>query len=308
VDPLSEMLSLLRVRSSMCGGFDAGGDWSLQFAQQEDVKFYAVVSGECWLSVAGVTEPVCVRSGDCFLLPRGRAFRMASDISLTPLDAATFTATAQSGRVNLYNGGGEFFSICGHFAFAGDHANVLLGVLPPIVHLYKDSDKASLRWCVDQIMHELREPRPGNSLVLEHLAHMILIQALRLHITSGPKGGAGFLFALADKEVSLAIKRMHEDPARRWTLRSLAESAAMSRTAFSVKFKKVVGTTPMEYLTQWRMLLAMDKLSEARNSVSVISASLGYESESAFSTAFKRVIGFSPREFSRRQNLAAGHH
>ncbi|HVR47157.1 MAG TPA: AraC family transcriptional regulator [Candidatus Binatia bacterium] len=219
----------------------------------------------------------------------------------------TFGATAQSGRVNLYNGGGEFFSICGHFAFAGDHADVLLGILPPIVHLYRESDKASLRWCVDQIMYELQEPRPGNSLVLEYLAHMMLIQALRLHITSGSKGSAGFLFALADREVSVAIKCMHDDPARRWTLRSLAESAAMSRTAFTVKFKKVVGTTPMEYLTQWRMLLAADKPSNARNSVSMISASLGYESESAFSTAFKRIVGFSPREFSRRQNLPAGH-
>jgi AraC-like DNA-binding protein len=306
MDPLSDMLSLLRVRSYMSGGFDAGGDWSLQFDQHEGIQFYAVVSGECWLSVDGVPDPVRVKSGDCFLLPRGRAFRMASDMSLTPLDGVIFLSTAQNGRINSYNGGGQFFSVCGHFELAGDHADILLGVLPPIVHIYKESDKAMLRWCVDQMMHELRQPRPGNSLVIEHLAHMMLVQALRLHMAEGPKGGGGWLFALADKEVSAAIKCMHDDPARRWTVRSLAESAAMSRTAFTVKFKKIVGTSPMEYLTYWRMLLAADKLSNSRDSISTISGSLGYESESAFSTAFKRVMGASPREYSRRRTLRTG--
>jgi AraC-like DNA-binding protein len=307
MDPLSDMLSLLRVRSYMSGGFDAGRDWSIQFDRHEGIKFYAVISGECWLSVDDVPDPVRVTTGDCFLLPRGRAFRMASDLSLTPLDGAAFFSTAQNGRINPYNGGGHFLSVCGHFALAGDHADILLGVLPPIVHIYRESDKAVLRWCVDQMMHELREPRPGNSLVIEHLAHMMLVQALRLHIAEGPNGGPGFLAALADDRVSAAIRCMHADPARRWTVRSLAESSAMSRTAFTLRFKKMVGTSPMEYLTRWRMLLAADNLARANDSISVIASSLGYESESAFSTAFKRVMGCSPREYSRRWNLRRDH-
>jgi AraC-like DNA-binding protein len=307
MDPLSDMLSLLRVRSYMSGGFDAGRDWSIQFDRHEGIKFYAVISGECWLSVDDVSDPVRVRSGDCFLLPRGRAFRMASDMSLMPLEGAIFFSTAQNGRINLYNGGGHFLSVCGHFALAGDHADILLGVLPPIVHICKESDKAMLRWCVDQMMHELREPRPGNSLMIEHLAHMMLVQALRLHMAEGPKGGPGFLAALADKQVSAAIECMHRDPARRWTVQSLAESAAMSRTAFTVKFKKMVGTSPMEYLTHWRMLLAADNLSGSGDPISVIASSLGYESESAFSTAFKRVMGCPPREYSRRRSLRRDH-
>jgi AraC-like DNA-binding protein len=132
----------------------------------------------------------------------------------------------------------------------------------------KKANKTTLRWCVDQVMHELREARPGNSLVIEHLAHMMLVQALRLHMAEGPKCVPGWLFALADKQMSVAIKRMHDDPARRWTIQSLAESAAMSRTAFTLKFKKVVGTTPMEYLTHWRMLLAADNLSNSHDSSS----------------------------------------
>lgn len=307
MDPLSDMLSLLRVRSSMSGGFDAGENWSLQFDRHEGIKFYAVVSGECWLSVDGVPEPLRVKSGDCFLLPRGRAFRMASDLSITPVDAAVFLATARNGRINPYNGGGHFFSVCGNFALAGEHADLLLNMLPPLVHIFKEADKALLRWCVDHMMQELREPRPGSSLVIEHLAHMMLVQALRLHMTDGPNGGAGWLFALADRQIGAAIKSVHDDPARRWTVQSLAESAAMSRTAFTLKFKKIAGTSPMEYLTHWRMLLAADKLSNSRDSISMISASLGYESESAFSTAFKRIMGCSPREYSRRRD-ARSHH
>jgi AraC-like DNA-binding protein len=98
---------------------------------------------------------------------------------------------------------------------------------------------------------------------------------------------------------------MHDDPARRWTVRSLAESAAMSRTAFSLKFKEMVGISPIGYLTRLRMLLAADKMSTRGDSISRISSSVGYDSESAFTTAFKRVMGCSPREYRRRRRLGS---
>src|SRR5262249_17087959 len=114
----------------------------------------------------------------------------------------------------------------------------------------------------------------------------------------GTKGGVGWLFALADKQMSTAITAIHDDPAHRWTLQELAKLAGMSRSIFALKFKKRVGTSPMEYLTRWRMLLAADKLTNSGDSISEIGLSLGYESESAFSTAFKRVMGCSPRQYS----------
>jgi AraC-like DNA-binding protein len=125
---------------------------------------------------------------------------------------------------------------------------------------------------------------------------MMLVQALRLHLGEGLKGGVGWLFALADKQMSAAINAMHGDPAQRWTLQDLAERAGMSRSTFALKFKERVGASPMDYLTRWRMLLAGDKLSNSNDPISVIARSLGYESESAFSTAFKRVMGCSPRQ------------
>jgi len=131
---------------------------------------------------------------------------------------------------------------------------------------------------------------------------MMLVQALRLHLTEGLQGGVGWLFALADKQMSAAIHAMHNDPAHSWTLQQLAERVGMSRSTFALKFKETVGTSPIEYLTRWRMLLAGDKLTNSSDPISVIALSLGYESESAFSTAFKRVMGCSPRQYSRSQN------
>jgi AraC-like DNA-binding protein len=197
------------------------------------------------------------------------------------------------------------FGVGGHFAFAGKHAGILLGVLPPIVHIRKESDKAAMRWSLERMMQELRDPQPGGFLVAQQLAYLMLVQALRLHLAEGPQGGVGWLFALADTLLRAAINAMHDEPAHRWTLEDLAERAGMSRSIFALRFKQKVGASPMEYLTRWRMLLAGDKLTNTGDSISVIALSLGYESESAFSTAFKRVMGCSPRQYSRGRDSAS---
>ncbi len=225
MDPLSDVLSLLKPRSYMSAGFDAGGDWSIQFPdQQEGIKSDAVVSGQCWLSVEGVPDAVRLDTGDCFLLPSGRPFRLASDMALPPVDARTIFPPARSGGVVSYNGGGDFFLVGSRFALAGNHAGILLRMLPPIVLIRQERDQAALRWSVERMMQELRERQPGGFLVIQHLAHMMLVQALRAHLAEGLKGGVGWLFALADKQMGAAINAMHDDPAHRWTLQELAEA------------------------------------------------------------------------------------
>jgi hypothetical protein len=217
MDPLSDVLSLLKLRSYVVGGFDAGGEWSIAFGRYDGIKCYAVVSGQCWLSVEGVPEAVRVRAGDCYLLPRGHPFCVASDLALTPIDARTFFPSPVNGGVVLLNGGEDFSSVGGHFALSGDHARMLLEMLPPIVHIQKEADKAALRWSMERMRQELREPQPGGFLVAEHLAHLMMVQVLRLHLAEGLKGGVGWLFALADRQMSAAINAMHEDTAHRWT-------------------------------------------------------------------------------------------
>ena len=299
MDSLSDVLSLLKPRSYMAGGFDMAGDWSLQIPQHEGIKCYALFSGQCWLTVEGVPDPVHLQAGDCLLLPGGRPFRLTNNLSIPAIDIYTMFPTPLNGGIATVNGGGDAFGVGGFFSLTGKHADILLGMLPPIVHIQKESDKAVLRWSVDRMRQELRDPQPGGLLIVQYLAQMILIQALRLHLANGLSGGVGWLFALADKQMSLAINAMHTDPAHRWTVQELSERVGMSRSTFALRFKERVGTSPLDYLTRWRMLLAGDRLTDSGDSVSAIAQSLGYESESAFGTAFKRVMGCSPRQYGR---------
>ena len=299
MDPLSDVLALMKPRSHMAGGFDVGGRWAIRFGPYEGVKCYAVVAGACWLEIEGGDESTRLKTGDYFILPRGRPFRLASDLDATPTDARSIFTGASNGALRRVNGGGDCMIAGGHFALDDNHASLLLGALPPVVHIRQEHDKAKLRWCLDQMRDELREPQPGGSLVVQQLATMMLVQALRLHLADGSKDGVGWMFALADKRLGAAIGAVHADPTRRWRLQALAERAGMSRSTFALRFKQKVGKSPMDYVTQWRMQLAADRLGNSSDPVSVVALSLGYESESAFSVAFKRTMGRSPRQWAR---------
>lgn len=304
MDPLSDVLSLLKPRSYVSAGVDAGGAWSIQFPdQQKLIKCYAVVSGECWLSVEGIPDAVHLRAGDCFVLPSGRPFRLASDLALPPEPSSRYFPQPRPGGVVMINGGGGCFIVGSRFGVSGGHAGILMGMLPPIVHIHNENEQAALRWSVERMMQELHDPEPGGFLIAQHLAHMMLVQTLRLHVKKHELDRTGWLFGVADKQLGIAIAAVHAEPAYRWTLQTMSGRAGMSRSAFSQRFKDVVGISPMGYVTRWRMLLAVDRLENSGDSVSNISLSLGYESESAFSTAFKRVMGSSPRQFFRHSSL-----
>ena len=299
MDALSDVLSLLKPQTPMCGGTDQGGDWSIRFGPYEGLKFHAIITGACWLAVDGVPEPVRVSAGDGYLLPRGRPFQIASDLSLPPADASTVYHPPMNGAIRTINGGGDCLGVGCHFTFAGTRADILLGVLPPTVLIQQDADKAALRWSLEQMMREFREPRPGGLLVIQHLAQMMLIQAIRAYLAEGLEAGVGWLFALADPAIGGSINAMHQDPGHPWTVQNLADRAGLSRSTFALRFKETVGASPLDYLTRWRMLLAGDKLTDSSDPIATIALTVGYESESAFSTAFKRVMGCSPRQYSR---------
>lgn len=300
MDALSTVLSLLNPTNHLAAGFEAGGAWSVAFAhQQEGIKTGAVVSGACWLAVDGVSDPLRLVAGDCFLLPRGRPFRLASDLTLAPVDAAAIFGAAGAGGVARCGGDGDFSLVSNRFTLTGGHAETLLGMLPPVVHVRDRTGQAVLRWAIERMMQELRAPEPGGALIVQHLAQMMLVQALRLNLTQAPGAQVGWLFALADRRIGAAMNAIHDDPAHRWTLGTLAARAGMSRSSFALKFRETVGASPMAYLASWRMLLAADRLAKAPERISVMAPSLGYESDAAFSMAFKRVMGASPREYAR---------
>ncbi|RXH55604.1 AraC family transcriptional regulator [Granulicella sibirica] len=305
MDPLSDVLSLLKPRSYNSGAFEVTSDLAIRFPRHQGIKCYAMIAGQCWLVVEGVPGPVLLAAGDCFLLPRGLPFCLTTDLSLTPVDFTVILEALKSGSMVRRNAPGDRYIAGGHFLLEGSQAGMLLQTLPPIVHIRKESDKAAMRWSLDRMSEELRNPQPGGTLIAQQLAYMMLVQALRLHLAEGARGGVGWLFALADKQMSIAITCMHDAPGRQWTLQELAERVGMSRSIFALRFKETVGKTPMEYLTRWRMMLAGDKLTSSPDSISEIALSLGYESESAFGKAFKRCMGCSPRQYSRGSTAAS---
>ncbi len=310
MDPLSDVLSLLRPKSYISGGFALDGS-AVQFPKHEGIKCYAVLAGRCWLSVEGVSSAMLLTAGDCFLLPRGLPFQLSSDPSLMPGDYRIFLEAqrAVAGGAAARGGAAGNYLAGGHFVLTGSHADTLLQSLPPMVHLRKESEKEVMRWSLERMREELRDLQPGSSLVMQQLVSMLLVQALRLHLADEASAGIGWLFALRDKQMGAALRCMHDDPGHPWTLQTLAENVGMSRSIFAFRFKEKVGTTPMEYLTHWRMLLAGDRLRSSQESIAAIASSFGYESESAFGKAFKRTMGCSPRQYGRAgsaEPLAAG--
>ena len=129
-----------------------------------------------------------------------------------------------------------------------------------------------------------------------------LVEALRLHLDASR--GVGWLFALADRQVGAAIVAIHREPARRWSVATLAAEVGMSRSGFAARFRQLSGDGPIAYLTRWRMLLAGRRLARG-DPIGVVGRSLGYESESAFSTSFKRVTGDTPRRHASNAHRTA---
>ena len=298
-DPLSDILSLLKPRNIACGAIDAG-DACIAFPASHGIKCHAVTAGEGWLAVDGLAAPVHFSAGDCFILAHGRSYRLASDLNLAAVDYRAVLAGRVPEHVTFWNGGGRATIVSATFVIEERHAGMLRDILPLVAYVRDDADRPGLRRSLHQMMDELGNPQPGSRMIVEHLAAMMLAQALRSYAVRAGSEKLGWLFALADRRIGVTIGAMHENPAKRWTVQTLAERAGMSRTSFAVRFKTSVGSTPMAYLARLRMLLASARLSTSDDAIYVVAAALGYGSESAFSNAFKRHLGRSPRRFVKR--------
>lgn len=300
MDPLSDVLSLLHPKSHLAASLDMGGEWSIEFPdQQGGIKCNAMVWGTCWLKVEGVAAPVQIMAGDVFLLPRGKSFCLATDLSLHPVAAKDIIPQNRVGSVSTINGGGDSFLISSRFELNDYVSSLLLDVLPPIVLVRGDTDDAAhLRYFIELIAKELPAEKAGSVLAIHHLSHLILMHCLRLY-QSSQSDRVGWFYAINDDRIGKALSAMHGFPSRKWTLDLLAETCGMSRSVFARRFKAAVGQTPMDYLLRWRMLRAGDKLASSGESISKIAETLGYDSESAFSSAFKKVMGVPPRAYGR---------
>ncbi|TWC59524.1 AraC family transcriptional regulator [Burkholderia sp. SJZ115] len=305
MDPLSDVLSLLETRSSYFTGLRAGGDWAVDIPPPDGIKFNAVVDGSCWLTVDGAGPPTRLEAGDCFLLAAPRRFVLASDLAVPPVAAIDVYHEMEDG-IARYGAPENCFLVGGRFTFK-DNMQLLFGSLPPVVIVSGCSEPAAvLRWALQRLAQEIDATSLGASLMVRHLAHMMLVQMLRVHAETNTHGETGWLTALADSRIATGITAIHADPARRWTVEDLAARCHVSRSTFAARFRQRMGFGPLEYVQRWRMQLAMRALRKSDVTVSAVAQSLGYDSDSAFSHAFKRLVGYSPREFRASTKTSSG--
>ncbi|UPJ61731.1 AraC family transcriptional regulator [Bradyrhizobium sp. 192] len=299
-DPLSQVFSLLDVRAARCTRFEAGGRWSYRFPAKSDLKFGAVIQGECWIDFGDEARHQ-LASGDCFLLSNAPAYILANDEHLAPEDGIAAFDWAQSDVAR--HAGGDTVLLAGSFGFEASDAELLLDALPRFLLLPSRSPPASVIQSTLGILDlEIRGTGIGAAVLTNRLADVLLVQVLRAALDQTDGEGLGWINALVDARIGKAIGLMHADAAHPWTLDALAGAVAMSRSAFSKRFKSLVGLAPLDYLLRWRMRLARDHL-RLGASVSAIAARLGYSSESAFGHAFKRVYGQAPKRYWRRQAI-----
>ncbi|MDX5628663.1 MULTISPECIES: AraC family transcriptional regulator [Pectobacteriaceae] len=303
MDPLSEVLSLLKLEAYISGGFPLTAGTGLEFRRHQGIKCYVVIDGNCWVAVTGSQEAIFLKSGDCVFLPSGAPFCLATAPDslpqpFIPPDKETGSAlTMQAPRDGA-------FILGGRFTFSSAHADILLHSLPPLIPVTEGIGQKVMRNAMECLREEMRVPQPGGDLIAQQLVQIMLVQALRVFLQQKGNEHVGWMFALSDPQLKAAITYMHQEPAFPWTLQELAKRVGMSRTVFTEHFKRKVGITPMKYLSQWRMLLAGERLRNSRDSITQISQSAGYNSDSAFGRAFKKEWGCSPREH-RQQLLRA---
>ncbi|MGW0893466.1 AraC family transcriptional regulator [Saccharopolyspora sp. NPDC002578] len=295
-DPVREALALARPRTVAPVPLRATAPWGAQFSPFPHIKLGVVVEGQCWLCVDG-SDPLFLSTGDFYLLGNPPPYGLGSSIGAArardsngPLRQEISGSRAEIPR------GSVTYTCSVDFEFQDSDASTLFSSLPPAV-LVKAADVGGrLLWNIATLLvHEIESHEAGRSLVLEHLAQILLVHMLRSHAGSSHEP-LGWLASVSDDGIGAALRAMHAEPGHRWTLEELAGIAMMSRSAFAANFKSRAGRPPLDYLIEWRMQLARAAL-RTEDSLTAIAGTIGYQSESAFSTAFRRVVGMSPREF-----------
>jgi AraC-like DNA-binding protein len=305
VDPLGEALHALRMSGVFYCRSECTAPFGLAIPPMPDcLMFHVVTSGRCWIDLGPGGERRLLQAGDLVLLPHGAGHTLASEpgVPAAPLFDLPRELLSERYEVLRHGGGGAAANVvCGAVRFDHPTARHLVTMLPPILFIEAASDPHAqwLQGTLSFMAAEARELRPGGEAVVTRLADILVIQAIRAWMAEDPAARTGWLGALRDKQIGRALTLVHRDPARTWTLASLAAEAAMSRSAFAARFAELVGMPAMQYLARWRMHVALARLKERDVGLGELAGQVGYQSEAAFCRAFKRLVGVSPGEVRR---------
>jgi AraC-like DNA-binding protein len=274
------------------------------------VVFHLITEGECVVEMDG-EPPTRLVAGDIVLFPHGDAHRMGSEPGLPPATGGvplTEVLARRPGRIAYGGGGAPTKLVCGYLACDDRLARMLLSGLPPLLRVNVRGSPSGL-WLEASVRYalvEARSPRAGGDGVLGKLAEVLFIEALRLTMHDPARPTAGWLAGVGDRVVGAALAALHERPSRAWTLDELARAAESSRSVLAERFQALVGQSPMQYLTQWRMLLATQMLRRSHAPLSRIAEDVGYQDDTAFSRAFRREFGTPPATWRRARAGTAG--
>jgi AraC-like DNA-binding protein len=302
-DPLGEALHVLRMSGTFYVRSELTAPWGLTLPPYAgSLWFHVVNAGGGWLEVNGA-EPRYMGPGDFALVPHGEGHVIRSEAGApTPrVEALPHDYASDRYAVLRHGGGGAATSIvCGTVRFGHPAARNLVALLPKIIVVEAPATPVAppeIEWMQSTlrlVAAEASALRPGGEAVITRLSDILVIQAIRAWIVRDPAGQTGWLGALQDPRIGRAMSLVHREPARRWSVASLARETAMSRSAFAARFTELVGEPVMRYVTRWRMHVALDWMQHDDVAVAELAARLGYDSEAAFSRAFKRTVGLSP--------------
>jgi AraC-like DNA-binding protein len=314
-DPLGEALHFLRMNGAFYCRSELSAPWGLTMMPMPGyVWFHVVTAGRVRLEAGGADAAV-LQPGDLGLVPHGEGHVLRSDSGVPAPGILELEREQVSERYEILRhggGGARTTLICGAVRFDHPAARTVVEILPAILHV-EASGSPQVEWMQSTLRlmaAEAREPRPGGEAVITRLGDILVIQAIRSWLDTAPAARTGWLGALEDEQIGRAISLIHRDPARAWTVALLADELAMSRSAFSARFTELVGEPTMQYVTRWRMQVAVDWLRHDGATVAELAGRLGYRSEAAFARAFKRVIGVPPGAVKREPpepTLAGAH-
>ncbi len=292
-DPLAQMIGMLRPRASFSKLVTAAGRWAVRPPGAEPY-YGAILDGACTLHLTG-RPPMRLGKGDFILIPAAHDFTMTS-LGPPPVGWLNEPVELRPGEYHLGSSNTpDVRMLIGYCSFRSNDADLLVSLLPDLVVVRGERRLTTL---VELLSEEASGGRPGREAVLSHLLEVLLIEAFRT--TTKPNAAPGLLRGLADERLAVALRKMHAEPARSWTIGELAKEAALSRSIFFDRFRREIGVAPMAYLLGWRMAIAKDLLRFEDVTVGEVAHRIGYSSASAFSVAFGRQVGVAPTTYARQ--------
>ncbi len=304
MDTLSDIFRTLRVQSTLYFRAALSGNWGLAVPPHYPAsRFHVVIEGACYITVEG-KEPVLLRRGDLAVVPHGakHVLQSSRDATIVPLQQALDEASFDGYEDLVYGEKGETTTlVCGHFSFEDMASHPIIDSLPPLVHIRAEEgyDFLWLDAATRTLGQETTKRSPGWQVIVDRSAEILFIQILRVQLA---QSSSSVVAAFFDKNLALSLNAIHCQPEKHWSVESLASVAGMSRTAFALRFRELMGKTPMAYVNQWRLQKARVALLESALNVARIAERSGYRSEAAFSRAFHQLYGKPPATYRRMHN------